>query len=69
MTMGEEGAPGAVRNWDLSECADILAVFAAHGYTEIDTARMYGGGTTEKVASWTRFICHRLTATTLIAVV
>ncbi|KAJ7709952.1 Aldo/keto reductase [Mycena rosella] len=49
MTMGDEGASG-VRNWDLVECADILAVFASHG-TEIDTARMYGEGTTEKLLS------------------
>ncbi|KAJ6596843.1 Aldo/keto reductase [Mycena vulgaris] len=51
MTMGEEGAPGAVRNWDLSECADILAAFSSYGHTELDTARMYGGGTTEKLLS------------------
>ncbi|KAJ7172524.1 Aldo/keto reductase [Mycena filopes] len=50
MTMGEEGQ-GAVRNSDLAECADILAVFASYGHTELDTARVYGGGTTEKLLS------------------
>ncbi|KAJ7452473.1 Aldo/keto reductase [Mycena galericulata] len=49
MTMGEKGT-GAVRNSDLGECAEILAVFSKCG-TEIDTARMYGGGTTEKLLS------------------
>ncbi|KAJ7285885.1 Aldo/keto reductase [Mycena rebaudengoi] len=49
MTMGEAGKNG-VRNSDLGECAEILATFARHGHKEIDTARMYGGGTTEKVA-------------------
>ncbi|KAJ7097971.1 Aldo/keto reductase [Mycena belliarum] len=50
MTMGEEGVP-SVRNSDPQECTDIFAVFAGHGHTEIDTARLYGGGTTEKLLS------------------
>ncbi|KAJ7470717.1 Aldo/keto reductase [Mycena latifolia] len=50
MTIGDEGASG-VRNSDLTECNDILAVFSSYGHTEIDTARMYGGGTTEKLLS------------------
>ncbi|KAJ7109329.1 Aldo/keto reductase [Mycena epipterygia] len=50
MTIGEKGAGGAVRNSDIAECDEILAVFASHGH-EIDTARMYGGGTTEKLLS------------------
>lgn len=43
------GAPGAeqARVHDLSECRAILNTFASHGHTELDTARMYGAGTSE----------------------
>ncbi|KAJ7046734.1 Aldo/keto reductase [Mycena alexandri] len=51
MTMGLDENAGAVRNSDLTECADILAVLSSHGYTELDTARMYGAGSTEKLLS------------------
>ncbi|KAJ7219225.1 Aldo/keto reductase [Mycena pura] len=51
MTIGDPGASGAVRNTDPAECTEILQVFASFGHTEIDTARMYGGGTTEKLLS------------------
>ncbi|KAJ6502595.1 Aldo/keto reductase [Mycena sanguinolenta] len=50
MTMGAPGA-SAVRNSEPAECSEILSVFASHGHTEIDTARMYGGGTTETLLS------------------
>ncbi|KAF7363400.1 GTP binding [Mycena sanguinolenta] len=51
MTMGEAGAAGAVRNSDIHECNEILSVFASYGHKEIDTARMYGSGTTETLLS------------------
>ncbi|KAJ7774776.1 Aldo/keto reductase [Mycena metata] len=41
--------PRRQRNSDLTECADILAVFRSRGNTELDTARMYGAGSTEKL--------------------
>ncbi|KAJ7632572.1 Aldo/keto reductase [Roridomyces roridus] len=50
MTMGDKGL-GAVRNWDVAECQNIIDVFKKYGNTEIDTARMYGDGTTEKMLS------------------
>lgn len=48
MTMGFPGVD-AVRNTDLKECQEILDVFFDHGHTELDTARVYGSGTTEQV--------------------
>ena len=47
MTFGKEGAEMA-RVHDLSACQTILDTFASHGHTEIDTARMYGGGSSEE---------------------
>lgn len=47
MTFGEEGTECA-RIHDLKEVENILDVFQAHGHTEIDTARMYCGGTSEE---------------------
>ncbi|KAJ7156021.1 Aldo/keto reductase [Mycena crocata] len=47
MTMGKAHIPG-VRNSNVDECKEILTIFAKYG-TELDTARMYGGGTTEEV--------------------
>ncbi|KAF8212284.1 Aldo/keto reductase [Mycena galopus ATCC 62051] len=48
MTMGAKEA--GVRNSDLEECGEILSVFRSYG-SELDTARMYGGGTTEELLS------------------
>ena len=48
MTMGVAGKNG-VRNSALDECQGIFDVFFKHGHTELDTARMYGEGTTESV--------------------
>ncbi|KAF7322937.1 GTP binding [Mycena chlorophos] len=48
MTMGAPGSQGSIRNTDISECEAILKVFADYGHKEIDTARMYGGGSTEE---------------------
>ncbi|KAJ6630756.1 Aldo/keto reductase [Mycena sp. CBHHK59/15] len=50
MTFGEGGKNG-VRTSDLAECAEIISVFASHGHKELDTARMYAEGTTEKLLS------------------
>ncbi|KAJ1029989.1 hypothetical protein NDA16_000902 [Ustilago loliicola] len=43
------GAPGAeqARVHDLSDCRAILDIFSSHGHTELDTARMYGLGSSE----------------------
>ena len=49
MTMGARGQ-GAVRNDKLEECQEILDVFYKHGHKELDTARVYGNGTTEEVS-------------------
>ncbi|KZT68969.1 Aldo/keto reductase [Daedalea quercina L-15889] len=46
MTMGELGKNG-VRTSDLGECQEIVDIFFKHGHRELDTARMYGEGTTE----------------------
>lgn len=42
--------PGAeqARVHDLKNCAKILDVFQAHGHNEIDSARGYGGGSSEE---------------------
>jgi len=47
MTMGYTGKNG-VRTSDKQECQDILDTFFKYG-NEIDTARVYGEGTTEQV--------------------
>lgn len=46
MTFGAEGAEQA-RVHDLDTCRTILSTFAAHGHNELDTARMYGMGSSE----------------------
>ncbi|KAI0641001.1 Aldo/keto reductase [Trametes meyenii] len=47
MTFGESGKEGA-RVHDLSDVEAILDVFQAHSHYEIDTARIYGQGTSEE---------------------
>jgi len=47
MTFGEEGKEQA-RVHDLETVNKILDVFQSHGHFEIDTARVYGGGTSEE---------------------
>ncbi|KAJ9137482.1 Aflatoxin b1-aldehyde reductase [Pleurostoma richardsiae] len=47
MTLGREGAEQA-RVHDLKDCAEILDVFQRHGHNEVDTARTYGGGSSEE---------------------
>ncbi|KAF2105138.1 Aldo/keto reductase [Rhizodiscina lignyota] len=46
MTIGKEGAEQA-RVHSLSEAKNILDIFTSHGHTEIDTSRVYGGGSCE----------------------
>ncbi|KAL5533281.1 hypothetical protein ACEPAF_5057 [Sanghuangporus sanghuang] len=46
-TMGEQGKSG-VRNHTIRECQEIIDVFYKHGHKELDTARVYGEGTTEE---------------------
>ena len=48
MTIGAEGKNG-VRNHNLKECQEIIDVFYRHGHKELDTARVYDEGTTERV--------------------
>ncbi|KZT05022.1 Aldo/keto reductase [Laetiporus sulphureus 93-53] len=47
MTFGEAGKEGA-RVHHLKDVEAILDVFQAHGHTEVDTARIYTGGTSEE---------------------
>lgn len=47
MTIGAAGAEQA-RVHDLSDCRAIFDIFASHGHTELDTARMYGHGSSEE---------------------
>ncbi|EJD00801.1 Aldo/keto reductase [Fomitiporia mediterranea MF3/22] len=47
MTFGESGKDGTRIN-DLKDVEAILDVFQKHGHYEVDTARMYGSGTSEE---------------------
>ncbi|KAF2178411.1 Aldo/keto reductase [Zopfia rhizophila CBS 207.26] len=47
MTLGKEGAEQA-RVHDLKDCAAMLDVLQKHSHNEIDTARIYGGGSSEE---------------------
>ncbi|RPD64667.1 Aldo/keto reductase [Lentinus tigrinus ALCF2SS1-7] len=47
MTFGEEGKEGARVN-KLEDIEAILDIFQAHGHSEVDTARVYAGGTSEE---------------------
>ncbi|EJD54256.1 Aldo/keto reductase [Auricularia subglabra TFB-10046 SS5] len=54
MTFGEAGKEQA-RVHDVAEVEKILDIFQAHGHKEVDTARVYGGGTSEEYlakANW-----------------
>jgi aryl-alcohol dehydrogenase-like predicted oxidoreductase len=44
------GAP-LTRMHDLKDCAALLDVFQEHGHAQIDTARLYGFGSTEEYLS------------------
>ncbi|KAK6353575.1 hypothetical protein TWF696_005537 [Orbilia brochopaga] len=49
MTIGKEGTnPIATRIYTVAEAGELLDTFTSHGHKEIDTARVYGGGTTEE---------------------
>ncbi|KAJ5111284.1 hypothetical protein N7532_001819 [Penicillium argentinense] len=48
MTFGKPNTLGA-RVHDEEEAAKILDTFKKHGYNEIDTARIYGGGSCEEI--------------------
>ncbi|KAH9483767.1 Aldo-keto reductase [Psilocybe cubensis] len=47
MTFGAAGTHGA-RVHDIKDVQAILEAFRAHGHSEIDTARVYGNGTSEE---------------------
>ncbi|KAJ7464740.1 NADP-dependent oxidoreductase domain-containing protein [Mycena galericulata] len=47
MTIGEPGREG-VRVTTHEATIELLDVFQKHGHNEVDTARIYGGGTTEE---------------------
>ncbi len=51
MIMGSQGQNG-VRNHDQRECQEILDIYFEYG-KQLDTARAYGEGTTEKVSIFT----------------
>ncbi|KAH7336437.1 NADP-dependent oxidoreductase domain-containing protein [Rhexocercosporidium sp. MPI-PUGE-AT-0058] len=48
MTTGKPGTVGS-RVDTVEEGGKLLDIFQAHGYNEIDTARVYGNGTTEEM--------------------
>ncbi|KAJ3782044.1 Aldo/keto reductase [Lentinula aff. detonsa] len=48
MTFGKEGTNGA-RVHDVKDVEAILDEFLKHGHTEIDSARVYAGGTSEEL--------------------
>ncbi|KAG8911727.1 hypothetical protein FRC00_005935, partial [Tulasnella sp. 408] len=50
MTFGTKGMSG-VRTSDPRECQELLNLFFTHGHKEVDTARVYGDGTTEVLLS------------------
>ena len=47
MTIGKPGVEG-VRVTELSDAKAMLDTFQSHGHNEIDTARLYGGGSSEE---------------------
>ncbi|KAL5430270.1 hypothetical protein PMIN07_010130 [Paraphaeosphaeria minitans] len=47
MTIGKAGVEG-IRVSDLKDVNHMLDVFQSHGHNEIDNARLYGGGSSEK---------------------
>ncbi|GAA5949565.1 hypothetical protein JCM3765_002705 [Sporobolomyces pararoseus] len=47
MTWGKEGTSGA-RVHDIKDCEKMLDVFVKHGHNEVDSARVYCGGTSEE---------------------
>ncbi|KAG9232483.1 NADP-dependent oxidoreductase domain-containing protein [Amylocarpus encephaloides] len=48
MTFGREGSEGA-RVYSKEQASKILDIFRAHGHNEIDTARIYAGGSSEEM--------------------
>jgi aflatoxin B1 aldehyde reductase len=57
MTIGHAGKSG-IRISDKAESQTLFDAFFGYGYKEIDTARMYGEGTTEEVCHRNRFDGH-----------
>ncbi|KAK6514542.1 hypothetical protein TWF281_004740 [Arthrobotrys megalospora] len=47
MSLGKEGTETA-RVHSLTTAGDLLDIFTSHGYNEVDTARIYGSGTSEE---------------------
>ena len=52
--MGEPGK-NSIRIPDLKDCQEVIDIFYNHGHKELDTARMYGEGTTEEVSARATF--------------
>lgn len=48
MTFGREGAEQS-RVFKKEDCQQILDIFKSHGHIELDSARMYGGGSSEEM--------------------
>jgi aryl-alcohol dehydrogenase-like predicted oxidoreductase len=63
MTIGEPGKNG-IRNQDIEEAQGVIDTFLDAGYTALDTARIYGEGTTERVSRlpWLSCYARRWTA-------
>lgn len=47
MTIGKEGAE-QVRIHDFEKAGELLDTFTKYGHRELDTARVYGGGSSEE---------------------
>jgi aflatoxin B1 aldehyde reductase len=47
MTIGKEGAEQA-RIHDYDKAGELLDTFTKYGHRELDTARVYGGGSSEE---------------------
>ncbi|KAL3473661.1 NADP-dependent oxidoreductase domain-containing protein [Aspergillus californicus] len=55
MTFGDEGQEG-VRIHNVEVGKQFLEAFKKHGYSDLDTSRIYGGGTTEKYLAATKLL-------------
>lgn len=52
---------------NLEDCAKILDVFQNHGHNEIDTARVYGGGSSEEYLGQLKWQDRGITMDTKLA--
>ncbi|KAI1319641.1 aldo/keto reductase [Xylariaceae sp. FL0255] len=64
MSFGEAGTLGNPHINTVEDAGKVLDVFRRHGYTELDSARAYGSGTTEKLLGETKWQDRGLTVGT-----